>query len=169
MTNDKQIIQISKFLSLVLRHQPYLIGIQLDENGWTDIDLLLERTNSHGIAIDKEILKHIVTTNSKNRFAFNDSLDKIRASQGHSVIIELGYKSQQPPETLYHGTAEKYVPSILESGLEKRGRQHVHLSSDIETAISVANATESHTYLKSVLAKCIIRILNFIFLIIMYG
>lgn len=137
MISDKQITSISKFLSLVLRHQPEVIGIELDQNGWTAVDTLLEKSNSYGIKLDVETLKHIVETNSKKRFTFNDTFDSIRASQGHSVEIELGYKSQKPPEILYHGTGEKSVQSILDTGLEKRTRQQVHLSADIETAIKV--------------------------------
>jgi putative RNA 2'-phosphotransferase len=137
MINYKQLIEISKFLSLVLRHKPEKIGIQLDKNGWTDVDKLIEKSNNYGIIFDNDILKHIVETDSKKRFAFNESFSMIRASQGHSVNIELGYVSQTPPEILYHGTGEKSVQSILNTGLEKRSRQHVHLSSDIETAIKV--------------------------------
>lgn len=137
MTSDKQITHISKFLSLVLRHQPETIGIQLDQNGWTDIDELLEKANNHGIQLDREILNYIVATNSKKRFAINDTLDKIRASQGHSVEIDLGYANKKPPEILFHGTDENSVQSILTNGLEKQSRQHVHLSSDIETAMKV--------------------------------
>ena len=137
MISDKQITQISKFLSLVLRHQPGTIGIQLDQSGWTDIGELIEKANSYGVKFDREILNHIVATNSKKRFAFNDTLDKIRASQGHSVEIELGYTNQKPPEILFHGTSEKFVDSILKTGLERRSRQHVHLSSDFDTAIKV--------------------------------
>lgn len=137
MINDKQLTQISKFLSLILRHQPETIGIQLDQNGWADVQILLEKANNYGIKFDREILNHIVATNPKKRFAFNDTADKIRASQGHSVEIELGYTNQKPPEILYHGTGEKSVQSILETGLERRSRQHTHLSGDIETAIKV--------------------------------
>ena len=137
MISDKQITHISKFLSLVLRHQPETIGIQLDQSGWIDITELIEKANNYGIKFDREILNHIVATNSKKRFAFNDTLDKIRASQGHSIEIELGYTNQKPPEILFHGTGEKFVQSILETGLEKRSRQHVHLSSDLNTAIKV--------------------------------
>lgn len=137
MSSDKQITHISKFLSLVLRHQPETIGIQLDQSGWTDIAELIEKANNYGVKFDREILNHIVATNSKKRFAFNDTLDKIRASQGHSVEIELGYINQKPPEILFHGTGEKSVQSILNTGLERRNRQHVHLSSDFDTAIKV--------------------------------
>ena len=134
---SKNEINISKFLSFVLRHQPETIGIQLDENGWADINELLNKSNSYGIKLDRETLVHIVATNSKKRFAFNETLDKVRASQGHSIVIELGYSNQKPPDVLFHGTSEKSVQSILKTGLEKGGRQHVHLSSDIETAVKV--------------------------------
>lgn len=134
---SKSEINISKFLSLVLRHKPETIGIQLDPNGWVEVNELIEKANNYGIKFDREALNHIVATNSKKRFAFNDTFDKIRASQGHSIEIELGYISQKPPEFLFHGTAEKYVQSILDTGLEKRNRQHVHLSIDLETANKV--------------------------------
>ena len=137
MSSEKENIRLSKFLSLVLRHQPETIGIVLDENGWTDVQILIGKLNAHGNQIDFETLKYIVDTNSKQRFAFDASFKKIRASQGHSVEIELGYSTMQPPEILYHGTAISAVESILMSGLEKRSRQHVHLSADRETAIKV--------------------------------
>lgn len=135
--SKKQLVHFSKFLSLVLRHQPEKIDIKLDENGWVEVNELIKKSNDYGIKIDRETLNYIVSTNSKKRFAFNDTFEKIRASQGHSVKIDLGYKNQQPLEILYHGTSEKSVQSILKTGLEKRNRQHVHLSSDIETAIQV--------------------------------
>lgn len=137
MVSEKQLTQISKFLSLVLRHQPETISIQLDQNGWTNVNELIEKANNYGIKFDRETLIHIVATNQKKRFAFNDKLDKIRASQGHSVEIELGYANQKPPVVLFHGTADKFAQSIIDTGLEKRNRQHVHLSSDLETAIKV--------------------------------
>lgn len=137
MISEKQITSISKFLSLVLRHQPETIGIELDQNGWTDVDALLKKSNDYGIKLDNETLKYIVESNSKKRFAFNETFDRIRASQGHSVEIELGYTSQKPPEILFHGTGEKSVQSILDTGLQKQNRQQVHLSADIETAIKV--------------------------------
>lgn len=137
MITDKELTHISKFLSLVLRHQPETIGIQLDQNGWTDVAELIEKASHHGMKFDRETLNLIVETNPKKRFAFNNTLERIRASQGHSVEIELGYTNQKPPEILFHGTGEKSVQSILNAGLEKRNRQHVHLSSNLETAIKV--------------------------------
>ncbi len=137
MISEKELIKISKFLSLVLRHQPGMIGIVLDENGWTSVAILIDKSNKTGFLFDLEILKFIVATNSKKRFAFNESGDKIRANQGHSVEIELGYTAQKPPVILYHGTGIKSVNSILATGLQKRSRHQVHLSKDIKTAITV--------------------------------
>jgi putative RNA 2'-phosphotransferase len=137
MISEKQQTHISKFLSLVLRHKPETIGIELDQNGWIEISELIEKSSKYGVQFDRETLNHIVATNSKKRFAYNDKLDKIRASQGHSIEIELGYTNQKPPKILFHGTSEKSVQSILKKGLERLNRQHVHLSSDIETAKKV--------------------------------
>lgn len=137
MLSDKQITRISKFLSLVLRHKPETIGITLDQNGWTSIDELIAKSINYGVHFDRPILNRIVDTNAKKRFAFDETLQKIRASQGHSIAVELGYRSQEPPAILFHGTAEKSVDSISKNGLEKQSRQHVHLSSDFETAIKV--------------------------------
>lgn len=135
--SNKDDVKTSKFLSLVLRHAPETIGIELDENGWTDVQTLLQKASKKGIQIDMDTLKHIVATSPKQRFAFDDTFTRIRANQGHSVKVELGYQPQQPPEILYHGTGEKFVASILETGLDKRSRHHVHLSKDIETAKAV--------------------------------
>jgi len=133
----KQINSISKFLSLVLRHQPDLIGIELDKEGWADVAALIQQINASGTFIDRELLDLVVETNNKKRFAFDEHKVRIRASQGHSVAIDLGYSPQIPPEKLYHGTAEKSVSSILNTGLEKRERQHVHLSLNVQTATQV--------------------------------
>jgi len=136
---EKDITNLSKFLSLILRHQPQLIGIELNEQGWVNVDKLIRQANLHGHTLDRELLYHVVETNNKKRFAFDETGQHIRASQGHSVEVELGYQAQMPPETLYHGSGEKSVSSILNTGLEKRSRQHVHLSRDIETAIQVGS------------------------------
>lgn len=137
MISEKQNTKISKFLSLVLRHKPETIQIKLDENGWVSVGELIEKLNNNGKEIDFEILEYVVTTNSKKRFAFNQDKTKIRASQGHSLQIDLKYEPINPPEILYHGTSERFLDSILKSGIEKKNRQHVHLSFDIETALKV--------------------------------
>jgi len=137
MLNEKQTKRISKFLSLVLRHKPETIGLTLDENGWTDVNALLEKLKANGKDIDFKTLQYVVENNSKKRFAFNDTQDQIRANQGHSIKIDLGYEPVEPPETLYHGTAERFLDSIFKTGLEKRNRHHVHMSGDLDTASKV--------------------------------
>lgn len=133
----KELTKLSKFLSLVLRHKPETVGITLDEQGWTDVETLLKQANLHGHKIDFELLKLIVSENNKQRFIFNEDYSQIRANQGHSVTVDLGYTAQIPPKILYHGTGEKSVASILANGITKQNRHHVHLSSSIETAHSV--------------------------------
>lgn len=137
MSDKKYITKLSKFLSLVLRHKPDTIGIELDVNGWTDVNVLLEKMNSNGKPIDFKTLEVVLETNNKKRFSFNEDKTLIRANQGHSIEIDLGYISKTPPEKLYHGTCDKYVDSILEKGIHKMNRHHVHLSKDMETALSV--------------------------------
>lgn len=136
--NEQHKKKMSKFLSYVLRHHPELINLALDENGWANVDELItksKRDSYEGITFEE--LDEIVQTNAKKRFAFNEDKTKIRASQGHSIDINLALIPQQPPEFLYHGTAQSNIESILEKGIEKRSRQHVHLSQDKETATNV--------------------------------
>jgi len=126
-----------KFLSLVLRHQPETIGISLSEEGWVDTSLLIQKMNEYGKQIDLETLIFIIETNDKKRFGFNKDKTEIRANQGHSVKINFGYVEQTPPEFLFHGTAQRNIASIFQTGLEKRNRHHVHLSENVETAHKV--------------------------------
>jgi putative RNA 2'-phosphotransferase len=134
---EKNLKSTSKFLSLVLRHKPAQIGLVLDENGWASVSELLEKINAQGNNVDIDLLNEIVDTNDKKRFAFNDDKTKIRASQGHSIEIDLDLEPSLPPDTLYHGTATRFVESILKVGLKKQQRQHVHLSEKLETATAV--------------------------------
>ncbi len=137
MISEKQNTKISKFLSLVLRHKPETIKIKLDENGWVIVEELIRKMNNNGKKINFDILEYVVKTNFKKRFAFNADRTKIRASQGHSLEIDLNYEPINPPEILYHGTSERFLDSIFKSGIEKRNRQHVHLSFDKKTALKV--------------------------------
>jgi putative RNA 2'-phosphotransferase len=139
--NEKQVKSISKYLSLILRHQPDVVGIKLDENGWADVEELIERINNKRpqLKLNLEVLDHVVETNNKKRFAFSEDKNSIRASQGHSVKIDMQFEAIDPPAFLYHGTATRYVNSIRKQGLQKRGRQHVHLSAERETAMNVGS------------------------------
>ena len=127
---------ISKYISLILRHKPEVIGISLDEHGWANVEELIE-----GIAKDNdfnmEMLEEIVATDNKQRYSFNEERTLIRANQGHSIPVDVELECVAPPEYLWHGTGEKYVASIDETGLIPKSRLYVHLSGDEETAVKV--------------------------------
>lgn len=128
---------ISRFLSLVLRHDPAKIGITLDEHGWTDCGELIEASARHGVSFDRQTLEEVVRTNDKQRFSLSDDGRRIRANQGHSVIVNLALESKVPPVLLYHGTVDRFLDSIRATGLQKGERHHVHLSADLKTASKV--------------------------------
>lgn len=136
---SKEKIQLSKFMSLVLRHEPGAVGIVLDAAGWTPVEELLSGLNRSGRSVTREQLLEVVATNDKSRFALSEDGLRIRASQGHSVEAKLEYVPREPPAMLYHGTATRFVEAIRRDGLKKMGRQHVHLSLDEETAIRVGS------------------------------
>lgn len=131
------IVQVSKFLSLILRHKPEEIGLELDDNGWADVDELIRLANSSGRHVTRPLLERVVAENDKKRFAFSDDGKRIRASQGHSVDVDLALTPATPPELLYHGTASRFLESIRAGGLHSGSRQHVHLSLDVATATKV--------------------------------
>lgn len=139
MASSKQLNKTSKFLSFVLRHKPEAIGLALDENGWADIDELINKGNTSGEAsnLDKTLIQEVVDTSDKKRFIISDDGQRIRANQGHSINVDLQLKPVTPPEFLYHGTATRFLDSILKEGLKPQQRQHVHLSTDIDTATAV--------------------------------
>ncbi|MCI0464306.1 MAG: RNA 2'-phosphotransferase [Gemmataceae bacterium] len=126
----RDLVRVSKFLSLVLRHRPDEIGLELDPNGWAEIEELIARASRHGQRLTRTLIEQIVASNDKKRFALSDDGTRIRASQGHSVEIDLGLAPRQPPETLLHGTATRFLPPIREKGLLAGSRQHVHLTTD---------------------------------------
>lgn len=130
------LVSTSKFLSLVLRHRPEVIGLSLDEAGWADIDTLIRLSQAHK-PLTRALIEQVVEENSKQRFAISDDGRRIRANQGHSIEIELGLQPLAPPGLLYHGTATRFVEAIRREGLAKRSRQHVHLSADADTATAV--------------------------------
>lgn len=126
----------SKFLSLILRHKPEVIGISLDEHGWANVnELIAGVSKTH--PLDIETLEEIVKTDEKQRYSFNDDKTLIRANQGHSIPVDVELAPTQPPEILYHGTGEKYVASINEQGLRHQSRLYVHLTDDYGTSIKV--------------------------------
>ena len=132
-----KVVHQSKVLSLVLRHKPETIGLKLDRNGWASIKELLARMNECGHSINREELDVVVEENNKKRFRIEG--DKIRASQGHSIDVDLQMEAKEPPYMLYHGTATRFLDSIMKDGLISKKRQHVHLSNDEDTARSVGS------------------------------
>jgi putative RNA 2'-phosphotransferase len=126
--------RLSKFLSFVLRHKPESIGLTLDRNGWGSIDDLISKSNEHGVALSRDDLLAVVDTSDKKRFSLSEEGTRIRAAQGHSVSVDLALSPKQPPASLYHGTATRFVERIMVEGLMPGERQHVHLSSDADTA-----------------------------------
>ncbi len=138
MIKQKKIVSTSKFLSLVLRHQPEAVGMSLDAEGWLEISELIANANKRGKKLSLELLHEVVATNDKKRFSLSDDGLRIRANQGHSVAnVDLQLPAKVPPETLYHGTVAAFIDRIRQDGLLKRSRNHVHLSADVETATKV--------------------------------
>jgi putative RNA 2'-phosphotransferase len=131
---DRRLVTVSKFLSKHLRHTPAVLGLTLGPGGWVPVDELLAASTKAGFPVSYDELIECVETNDKQRFSFDDTGDLIRANQGHSVEVDLQLKETTPPAVLYHGTVERFLPSILAEGLKKGNRHHVHLSVDVETA-----------------------------------
>lgn len=129
--------QTSKFLSLILRHHPESIGLTLDSEGWADLDQLIRLANAKGKGLSRAAVLDVVATNDKQRFAIDAGGTRIRASQGHSVQVDLKLEPQTPPGVLYHGTATRFLDAIRSEGLKPGSRQHVHLSATLDTATSV--------------------------------
>ncbi len=145
----RQLTSVSRALSKVLRHEPGLIGIVLDTQGWVDVEVLLaalrRASGSHSAdkrlrtlpAVSRELLEQVVADNDKKRFSFSEDGARIRAVQGHSIDVELGHQVAEPPPVLYHGTAAHVLDAIRLEGLRKRDRHAVHLSAQADTAVAV--------------------------------
>ena len=130
---------ISKFISLILRHKPETIGIALDEHGWANVEQLVIGIKKTNPSFDMSVLEEIVRKDSKGRYSFNGDKTLIRANQGHSIPVDVELEQKTPPDVLWHGTGEKYVESINKIGLLPKSRLYVHLSKDYETAKAVGS------------------------------
>ncbi|WP_053751699.1 RNA 2'-phosphotransferase [Streptomyces sp. MMG1533] len=133
--DERRTVKVSKYLSKHLRHQPERIGLILDDAGWVEIDTLIAAAAAHGFRFTREELDHVVESNDKRRFAIDGT--RIRASQGHSIDVDLGLTPATPPAYLYHGTVARSLDAIRAEGLRPMNRHDVHLSSDRETATRV--------------------------------
>ncbi len=135
MTNKKT--NLSKLMSYVLRHHPEELGITLDENGWVDLKNFTQSLRSRDKTISVDKVREVVESCEKQRFSIDETQQKIRANQGHSIQVDLQLRAQQPPDILYHGTVDRFLDAILRVGLLPQQRHHVHLTESLNTAKSV--------------------------------
>lgn len=136
---ERDVRRTSKFLSLLLRHRPETIGLELDRHGWADIDDLIQRARANGDRMDRELVEVVVGTNAKQRFSISADGQRIRANQGHSIDVDLEFNAVEPPGELFQGTATRFLEPIMDQGLTKQSRQHVHLAADRATAVNVGS------------------------------
>lgn len=146
--------KLSTYISLILRHKPEIIGLELDKEGYLNVDELIEGVKLTGRNIDLEKLKNIVNKDEKGRYSFNKSGDKIRANQGHSIEgLDLGLEVVKDFLTIYHGTSKSNSKSIKERGLLPMSREFVHLTADLETAKKVGSRHGNEVLVYSVNVK----------------
>lgn len=138
-TEERRLERLSKFISMILRHKPQVIGITLDEHGWANVNELIKGINETGeeVEFSKATLEKIVKTDKKQRYSFSQDKTLIRANQGHSIPVDVELEKKEPPKVLYHGTGVKSVKAIQEQGLLPMERLYVHLSINVKTATNV--------------------------------
>ena len=137
-TMHRELVKLSKFLSLVLRHSPQTIHLNMDTQGWAALDVLIRNAKKYkNIALTIDVIHNIVAHNDKQRFIISDDGKRIRANQGHSIPVDLGLERREPPGVLFHGTASRFLGSIMQDGIKPMRRQYVHLSLTAEIALSV--------------------------------
>jgi len=137
--SSPELTRIGRFMALLLRHDPGRAGLTLDASGWAPVAELLRGLARRGFEISPEMLRDLVQSDAKGRYAFSPDGRRIRASQGHSIQVDLGLSAVVPPDRLYHGTGERFLEAILAAGLRPMGRHHVHLSGDLQTATVVGS------------------------------
>lgn len=146
-------LQLSKEISYALRHAPWEYELELDENGWVSVEQLLTafKENSKWESVTIGDLEHIIENSDKKRHEIVDG--KIRALYGHSIAMKIAKESAEPPIILFHGTARRFLEPIENKGLLPKGRQHVHLSNDIETALQVGKIHDDKPVILEIDAK----------------
>lgn len=135
---DERLVTLSKALARLLRHRPDSADVVLDQGGWCEISTLLDGLARNGVQISRDDFEKIVARNDKARYAVSEDGRRVRAVQGHSVVVNLGLRVQHPPTVLYHGTTARALAAVLRQGLQPMRRHQVHLSTDVETAQAVA-------------------------------
>jgi putative RNA 2'-phosphotransferase len=130
-------LRLSKFMSLVLRHDPGVIGHSIDTGGWMSIEDLVFGANRQGVYLTRESVIAIAQEDEKGRYGLSDDGLRIKATYGHSIEVDLGLDALKPPEHLFHGTATRFLNSIKQAGITRKRRRYVHLSADRLTAVKV--------------------------------
>jgi putative RNA 2'-phosphotransferase len=153
---EREFKNLSRFLALILRHEPQLIQLDVDKQGWGSIDYIVAHAPANLGDVSREKIEQVVAQNDKGRYAISPDGQHIRALQGHSIEVDLQLKATTPPARLFHGTVEGFIPAIMAQGLHPRSRQHVHLSADVETAQRVAQRRKGKTVLLSVDCKAML-------------
>lgn len=136
--SDAWVVRISKLLALALRHDPSALGITLDAQGFAELDAVLEGLARTGLVTSRDELEDLVATSDASRFALSPDGDRIRATHGHSIEVDLGLSPAEPPEVLLHGTSMRFARAIARDGLVRGARTHVHLAADERVALRVA-------------------------------
>ena len=135
----KRLVKTSKYLARHLRHEPERLGLTMTEGGWVRVDELLRACAAHSFVLTRDELLEVVERNDKRRFSIDERGERIRANQGHSIDLDLGLEPATPPSPLFHGTCQASLDSIMRTGLQRMGRQHVHLSVETATAERVGS------------------------------
>jgi len=144
-------IKLSKLLSYILRHNPEKFNLKMDSQGFVDLKELVKAVSSRYPEVDEKIIQDLVNTSEKKRFEIVNN--KIRATYGHSINIDLNLPEITPPEFLYHGTSKETLEEIRKNGLQPMGRQYVHLSQTKEEAYQVGLRRDEKPIILKIKAK----------------
>jgi putative RNA 2'-phosphotransferase len=131
------LVNLSKLLSLMLRHEPQKFGLVLDGEGFVSIPEVIEAARSRIPSVTRADIVAVVETIEPDKCRFSIVDDEIRANYGHSVAERIAHDPQAPPEVLFHGTTEAAAPLILREGLRPMKRQYVHMTPDLHLALRV--------------------------------
>lgn len=130
--------KLGKTVAHALRHNPEMYGLVLAGDGSVEVSVLAASlTEKFQKPVTEAHIMQMVDEDSKGRYSVSGG--RVRAVQGHSFPVELPLDPAIPPPRLYHGTTPEAWENIRKVGLESHQRAHIHLSSDVATAVMVAS------------------------------